>query len=53
MPRENGVTKFYFVENGKFEFYGGIYENNNIQNMAMHLGNITNTPRIDYVYNAF
>jgi len=37
----------------EFEVDGGIYENNNIQKMAMHLGNITNIPRIDYVHYAF
>ena len=36
----------------KLEFDGGIYENNYIQNMAMHLGDIANIPGIDYVHNA-
>ena len=34
-------------------FYGGIYENSIIQNMAMHLGSITNPPGIDYVHKVF
>ena len=37
----------------KSEFYGAIYEENYIQNMAVHLGNTANISGVDYVHNAF